>query len=45
MLNFMNIGAREATLNCHEVLAPKSLGLNLFFRQDNFAPLMFQLST
>ena len=40
MLNFMNIEAREATLNCYEVLTPNFLGLTLFSRQDKFAPLM-----
>ena len=31
MLTFMNIEAKEATLNCHEMLAPISLAMSLLF--------------
>ena len=34
MLNLMNIETREATLNCHDVLAPNSSGLNLFLLKE-----------
>ena len=40
MLNFINIEASEATIKYHEALAPNSLGINLFFGQNKFAPLM-----
>ena len=38
----MNIKVRDATLNYHEVFAPKCIGLNLILRQDKFVPLMLQ---
>ena len=37
MLNFMKIEAREATLNCHEVLTPNSLSLT--YNTNNFAQI------
>ena len=33
----MNTEAKEATVNCLEVLAPNYLGLNFLYRHDKFA--------